>query len=494
LAIQPQSVLKDLQTASLSSVTAEKFHGTYFPHPGCELENVTFQHGSQAGTPPLITVRKLRIEGSFLGLLTKHLKQIRVEGLHVQIPGGGSNRSFGRVQRSRFAIDDMIADGAVLDFLPSKLGEQPLRFLFRNFKLSNVGSKGPASFEARFANPEPPGEITTKGNFGPWSAESVGKTAVSGEYVFEHADLGTFGGISGLLSSTGKFAGVLEHIEVQGATEVPNFEVRSSSHQHDVKAEFHAVVNGTNGDTFVQRADAKFRNTIVSCIGSVAGREGAPGKNAAFDLAVQNGRIQDLLLLFVRSRSAPMSGSISLRAQAKIPPEKEKFLKKVQMQGDFGIEDSTFSTSETQHRVNRLSAGATREQGDDKQQDQAEDAATVVSDLKGHVVLNDGVARFSKLSFSVPGALAQVEGTYNLLNQRIDFRGTLKTASQPSKSTHGIKSVMMKFLEPIFKKKRSNYTVPVKITGTYSHPSFALDLHDSAAKRSGSESRAPEGK
>jgi hypothetical protein len=481
-----EAVLKDLESASLSSVTAESYHGTYFPRPGCELENVTFQHGLKAGTPPLITVRKLRIEGSFLGLFTKHLRHIHAEGLRVQIPRGGSNGSFGHVQRSRFAIDDIVADGAVLEF-PREPGKQPLRFSFRSFSLGNVGASGPASFKARFTNPEPPGEITTQGNFGPWSAESIGKTSVSGDYVFEHADLGTFGGISGLLSSTGKFAGVLEHIEAQGVTEVPNFEVRSSSHQQDVKAEFHAIVNGTNGDTFVQTGDAKFRNTTVSYNGSVAGAEGAAGKSASFDLAVKNGRIEDLVLLFVRSPRAPMSGSISLHAQAKIPPEKEKFLKKLQMQGDFGIEDSTFAKSETQHEVNHLSAGATPGKEDDKQQNQAEDSETVVSDLRGHVVLNDGVAKFSNLSFSVPGALAQVEGTYSLLTERIDFHGTLKTLSEPSNSTHGIKSVMMKFLDPIFKKKHANYVVPVKITGTYEHPSFALDLHDTKAKQSASD-------
>jgi hypothetical protein len=481
-----QAVLKDLESASLSSVTAESYHGTYFPRPGCELENVTFRHGSQAGIPPLITVRKLRIEGSFLGLFTKHLRQIHAEGLRVQIPRGGSNGSFGHVQRSSFAIDDMAADGAVLEFLPREPGQQPLRFSFRSFSLGNVGGRGPAQFKARFTNPEPPGEITTKGNFGPWSAESIGKTAVSGDYVFEHADLGTFGGISGLLSSSGKFSGVLEHIEAQGVTEVPDFRVRSSSHQQDVKAEFHALVNGTNGDTFVQRAEAKFRHTTVSFNGSVARNEGAVGKSASFDLAVKNGRIEDLVLLFVRSPRAPMSGSVSLRAEAKMPPEKERFLKKLQMEGDFGIEDSTFAKSETQQEVNHLSAGATPGKRDDKQENASEDSETVVSDLKGHVVLNDGTAKFTSLSFSVPGALAQVEGTYSLLTERIDFRGTLKTLSQPSNSTHGMKSLMMKFLDPIFKKKKANYIVPVKITGTYSHPSFALDLHDTKAKKAAS--------
>ena len=59
----------------------------------------------------------------------------------------------------------------------------------------------------------------------------MGKTAVSGEYVFQQADLGVFRGIAGLLSSSGKFAGVLDRIEVQGVTDTPHFTVTSSSHQ-----------------------------------------------------------------------------------------------------------------------------------------------------------------------------------------------------------------------------------------------------------------------
>ncbi len=78
-------------------------------------------------------------------------------------------------------------------------------------------------FRAALSNPEPPGEITTTGTFGPWNADNVGQTAVSGDYRFENADLGTFPGINGLSASSGKYAGTLEHIEVGGSADVPLF-------------------------------------------------------------------------------------------------------------------------------------------------------------------------------------------------------------------------------------------------------------------------------
>jgi hypothetical protein len=38
--------------------------------------------------------------------------------------------------------------------------------------------------------------------------------------------------------------------------------------------------------------------------------------------------------------------------------------------------------------------------------------------------------------------------------------------------------MMLKVLDPLFKKKHASYVMPVKITGTYEHPLFGLDLTD----------------
>jgi hypothetical protein len=259
-----------------------------------------------------------------------------------------------------------------------------------------------------------------------------------------------------------------------------------------LQTQFHAVVNGENGDTFVQQIAATFWKTTVRSEGSVAGKAGQPGKTASIELSAKDGRIQDLLLLFVRAQRAPMSGIVSFHAAVFIPPGKRPFLEKVELQGDFGIDAGSFSKSVTQEGVNRLSAGALSDKGkkdvkdkgkddndkdkDKKDKDDKEDAATVLSNLKGHVLLKGGTARFSNLSFSVPGALAQMQGTYNLITEKIDLHGTLKTDSAPSNTTHGMKSLMLKVLDPLFKKKPADYVMPVKITGTYEHPTFGMDL------------------
>ena len=478
-----QAVLKELETASQSRVDVGAFHGTYFPRPGCILQHVTFQHNPKAGTPPLITVETLRIEGSFSGLFTRSVKRIHVEGMRILIPPQGSDEHFQTPKRSPFVIDDLIADGTILEVASREADQQPLKFSFHNFVLSNVGGNGPASFQAKLSNPEPPGEITTAGKFGPWSAEDVGKTAVSGEYLFQQADLGVFRGIAGLLSSSGKFSGELDRIEVQGLTDTPRFTVTSSSHQVQLRTQFNAVVNGKNGDTFLQKAAATFSRTTVWSEGSVAGASGQPGKTASFELMAKDGRIQDILLLFAGSERAPMSGIVGFHAKVRIPPGKRPFLAKVELQGDFGIDAGSFTKSNTQEGMNRLSEGALGEEDQHKTEKAQDDPDRVLSDLKGHVLLENGTARFSNLSFSVPGALAQMQGTFNLITETIDLHGTLKTDSEPSGTTRGTKALLLKILDPFFKKKPAGYVMPVKITGTYKHPSFGLDLSDRDDKK-----------
>ena len=490
------AVVKELQEESFSKVTVGTFNGTYFPRPGCILEHVVFQHNPKPGTPPLVTVDRIRIEGSFTGLFRRHVGRVVAEGLRILVPSKDSGERFETPERPTVEVDSLAANGAILEVASGDPEKGPLKFTFREFTLSHAGGSGPASFVARLSNPEPPGEIWTSGNFGPWNADNVGKTPVSGKYLFEHADLGAFRGISGLLSSSGKFTGELDHIEVDGTTDVPLFAVTVGSHKVDLRTQFQAVVNGENGDTFLKQVAASFGRTTVWTSGRVAGEPGQSGKTAALDLAAKDGRIQDLLLLFTQSQRAPMSGIVTFKAKVFLPPGKRSFLEKVELQGDFGIDAGSFAKSDTQQGVNSLSQGARGEDHDKNKKDKDKDESdpeTVLSDLRGHVELKNGTARFSDLSFSVPGALAQLRGTYNLLSEKIDLRGTLKTEAEVSKTTHGVKALMLKVLDPFFKNKhREGYTAPVKISGTYEHPSFGLDLGDDAnGKEHAAKMRTP---
>jgi AsmA-like C-terminal region len=459
-----KAVVEDLAEASDSTVTIRSSHRTYFPFPGCILEGIEFHHGSDRWT--LITIDKLTIEGSYSGILTKHVPRIRAEGGHVFIPPFGSNFTFD-TQHSKLVVDEIIANGTVVEFADGP-NNKPLRFEVHQGLLHDVEWGSPIAYDLKFHNPEPPGEIATRGKFGAWIKENPGETPISGEYTFDQADLGVYEGIAGMLASKGKFGGLLKHIDIAGTTDVPNFEVKSGGHKVELGTQYSAFVDAIHGDTLLKHVDAHFGRTHLVVEGSIAGTKGSKGKSARLDLTERQGRIEDILGLFVQAPHSPMSGAIAFKSKAEIPPGKEPFLKRVKLQGTFGIDDGSFSKPETQKNVNELSAGA--------QGEKMEDAETVLTDLTGQVALEGGVARFSDLSFGVPGAKARMYGTYDLLNEKIDLHGRMRVDTKISKTATGMKSFLLKAMDPFFKKKKKGEVVPIHITGTYAHPQFGLDL------------------
>ena len=458
------SVLTDLAEASDSQVTAHGFHSTYFP-PGAVLEGVEFRHGARRFR--LITIEKLTIRGTYPGILTGHVARTVAEGARVFVPAFGSNMIF-RSKHSKTVVDEIVANGASIEFESDSPQKQGLRFDLHEALLTGVAWGSPIHYRLKFHNPEPPGEISVKGQFGAWADGHPENTPLSGEYSLDHADLSVYGGIGGLVASHGKFDGAFKHINVSGETDTPDFEVKSSGHKVRLTTEFEAFVDAMHGDTFLNRVEAHFAHTTVTAAGSVAESKKGKGKTALLRLTARNARIEDVLGLFVTGARAPMSGPVSLAADVKIPPGRGPFLEKVMLQGQFGIDAGHFSKPETQKDVDQLSAGA---RGQSK-----EDPATVLSDLEGVVQLSNGVARFSDLRFGVPGAKARMHGTYNILNYRIDLHGRMRVDTRISHTSSGVKALLLKVMDPFFKKKRRGEVVPVHIEGTYEKPQFGLDM------------------
>ena len=319
------AVLEDLREAGDSQVQVRAFHKTYFP-PGCVLEGVVFDHGRDQ-SKPLINIDKVTIQGSYHGLFTNHVSRIIADGFRIQVPAFGTGTSL-KTTESKITIGEIVANGATIEFAYQDPKIQPLRFDIHQASLENVGWSSPLTFRVRVHNPEPPGEVTAQGKFGVWNTHDPGETPISGEYKFEQADLSVYEGIAGTLSSTGKFEGKLSHIDISGATDVPDFEVKSGHHPVHLSTNYSAYVDATHGDTFLKRVDADFWKTHIVADGSIARSRNGKSKTAIINLRGQNARIEDLLLLFVQARRAPMSGHVTIQAQIEIPPGPEEFLKK----------------------------------------------------------------------------------------------------------------------------------------------------------------------
>jgi AsmA-like C-terminal region len=458
---------KDLEDATFSTVVIYRFQPTYFPHPGGIATGVTFRRNKDHGFPPLLTVQKLTIQANFLGLLTKHISVIRADGAHVTIPPLNTGGPWlHNIAGSKVVVDDLVANGAILDFTSPDPGKSRITLEIHEFVLHSLGSSGVMPFQTGLFNPEPPGEVRATGSLGPWKAGNPAETEIFGSYSFRQANLGVFNGIAGILSSDGKFKGILKHLGVDGSADMPDFEVTSSGHPIRLGSQFHAVVNAINGDVELRDVSAHFGNTTVVSKGSIVGRPTQKGKTASLDMVVREGRIQDLLLRFIKARRSPLTGIVSLTAHASLPPGQNPFRDKLELQADFGIGSGHFTRSNTQQSVNQLSERAEGEKN--------EDPESVLSDVKGHVVLKDGIANLSSLSFGVPGAVALMHGTYDLSSQRIDLRGVLHIQAKLSDATTGMQSFLIKALNPFLKNNHPGANLPVHISGTYSHPVYRL--------------------
>ncbi|MDQ2950005.1 MAG: AsmA-like C-terminal region-containing protein [Acidobacteriota bacterium] len=477
-----QAITSALQEGTARTVEIGSFRQTYFP-PGCVAENVRFLRHDHPGGPPIITLQKMVVEASYANLLTftRHVSQVHVTGMHVTVPPRGSGpdgqkQSVMPLTRGKpgqtLSIGKIIADGAVLEFMPGKPDREPYRIEIQKLELSDVGGQGPMDYRSMLAISQPPGEIHSTGKFGPWNPDDPGSTPVSGSYAMDNAKLGVFKGIDGTLSSKGTFQGALDRVDVKGKSDVPDFHVTRSTHTLHISTDFEAVVNGTDGDTTLENVKSSLLRSMVLSSGSVAGKEGQKGKTMALDMSVHEGRIQDLLLLFIKSPQPAISGTVSLHAKVEVPPDARPFLHKLRMEGDFGIGAGKLANVKNQDAINKVSESA---RGETKK-DQEVDPQTVLSDLRGHAVVRNGIANLSHVSFRVAGADAAVSGTYNLLNEEIDLQGTLATNGKLSDATSGFKSVMLKVINPFFKKKEGVKMIPFKITGTYAHPMVALDF------------------
>jgi hypothetical protein len=263
----------------------------------------------------------------------------------------------------------------------------------------------------------------------------------------------------------------LSHIDAEGNIEVPNFRASKGPSAVNLTSHYSAVIDGTNGDTALTRVESHFGRTTLVAYGTVNAHPGGHGKTVNLVMSVNHGRIEDALHLLAGSARPAENGDFGLEMKVELPPGPAGFLARLRLVGSFGISGARFTDPKIQMPVNRLAESALHETKDEEKAD----PATVLSNLKGHVTASGGIARLSRVSFTEPGTLAEVEGTYNLINKTVNMRGVLHTKGKLADTTSGFKSVLLKAVRPFIKRK-SVTIVPFVITGTSSDPSFALDL------------------
>jgi AsmA-like C-terminal region len=466
-------VVEMLKEKFHAEVELKDFHVSLFPGVRIEGSGLVLRHEGRTDIPGLISIREFSAEAGILGLPWKPWKvdQVTLKGLVIQIPpkGDRGKQNWPKAKNLPVLIGEIVSDDAELRMLPRSADKDPHVFAIHHLVMHSVGLDRPAKFTAQLTNAIPPGEIETKGTFGPWSPDDPGQTPLAAEYTFDKADLGVFQGMSGILSSTGKFGGVLEKIEVEGKTSTPDFTVTIGGHALDLETVFSATVDGTNGDTLLHPVTAHLLNTVIVAQGGVVRSPDKQGKEITLDVTVDKGRLEDLLRLAVKGDQPALTGAINFRTKFDLPHGKGDLADRLNLNGKFDVQHAQFTSPEVTAKIESLSR---KGQG----QPENKNAGSSVSQLKGNFVLDNGVITFRGLTFTVTGAQVTLDGKYGLEREDLDFYGKLRMQAKISQTTTGVKSFVLKAVDPFFR-KNGQTELPIKITGQRDHPSFGLDLH-----------------
>jgi hypothetical protein len=192
---------------------------------------------------------------------------------------------------------------------------------------------------------------------------------------------------------------------------------------------YHAIVDGTNGDTTLDPVQAKFFNTSLTARGGVYDAKGIDGRDVILDIEMENGRLEDVMRLAVAGRP-PMVGALRLMTKFYLPPGKQDVVRKLRLDGHFAIDSGRFTDAAVQQKINELSDKASAK-GQDQQ------VAKVTSDFAGRFRLGHGVLALPNVTFDVPGAVVEMAGRYAMVPQTIDFSGNVFMDAKISETQKG---------------------------------------------------------
>jgi len=467
-----------------SDVDVDRFAVRAFPRFHLELEGVRIRHEGRTDLPPLIKVDRITVDAGLRGLYRKHVNAVALKGLEITIPpdrrtdSTESSAPPASVPATAFVIDELTAGGSRLVILP-RSDDKPSRVWdIRDLTMRSVSFVRPMTFKATLTNAIPPGEIHTDGSLGPWDSRRPAATALKGTFTFSNADLSVFKGISGTLSAHGAYGGSLGRIDVDGETDTPQFTLSVSGQPVPLHAKYQTTVDGTNGDTWLNRIDASFLNTSFVAKGSVTGKRGQEGRTVTLDIVMDRARIEDVLRLAVKAPKPPMTGAMKLTTRFLLPPGDRDVVERLRLDGRFEIGTAKFMSLDVQKRIEELSRRS-------RNPDSSDAGSSVVSNFAGRFQLAGGTLTLPSLTFDTPGTMVRLAGSYKLRPELLDFRGTLLMDASISQTQKGWKRFALKIIDPIFAQKGGRGTeLPIKIQGKRAKPSFGIDAGALLRRRS----------
>jgi hypothetical protein len=467
--------------------------------PPAQVEGVTVPPAPDS-SDPLISLDEFHFHAPLQYKPGKpiHVSVVELKGLEIHIPPkshfvhSSGPKPDPSVEASAagglitFAIDTVECTSAHFVLETSKPGKLPLDIAFAHFKArgNDGGSIQPQSsmhFDAELTNPRPVGTVITSGTFGPWFVSDPGESPIEGEYQFDHADLATFKGIAGILNSTGKYQGTLRDLVVDGDADTPDFRLTHFGNALPLHAHFHAKVDATNGDTWLEPVDATLGHSHFTAQGQVVrviapdpatGTLGSKGHDIALNVNVDSARIEDFLRLASKSSTTLLTGALTMKTTLHIPPGPTPVHERLVLKGAFNLDQAHFNSAKIQDGLTQLSLRGQGRPGEIK----AADPSAVRSAMVGNFQMGGGVVTLPALTYTVPGAAILLKGTYGVEGGALDFTGSAKLDATVSQMVGGVLGALLKPADRYFKKDGAGTEIPIRISGTREDPKFGVDF------------------
>lgn len=470
-----------------------------FPRPEVSGTGLVVRYKGRRDVPPLITVKSFSASAGLVGLMFKPLRlhTIDLQGLEIRVPPGGlkgqglspvddagndkdKNKDKKKDKavagtkpapagKSPIVIDEIRSRAARLEIATDDPGKLPRVFDIYDLAMSDFGFDRAATFEAKLSNPKPEGRIHVKGTFGPWNTADPRMTPLGADYTFANANLDTIKGIGGILSSTGRFRGVLERIRVEGTTDTPDFVVDVAGQPVHLRTRFTAVVDGTNGNTWLDPVEATLLSASkIVARGEVVRAEDVKGRKVELKVDIEEARIEEILRLAIKAKTPPLTGVMKLHTTFLLPAGERDVPERLQLDGVFALQSARFTSFNVQQRIDTLSRRG-RGRTDDT-------GPSVVSNLRGRFVMKDGRITFRELMFAVPGSVVQLAGSFDLKSEQLDFTGHLLLDAELAEITTGFKAVLAKMAQPFFRRPGGGSKIPIRVAGSPERPEFGLDV------------------
>ena len=472
---------------------------------GIEVSGTGLRIPFRAGMPdrrayPMISVAHFAFRTSLRGLLHQptRVSDVRVDGMELHVPppderrrllrGGEDYGNPGMKAKIAIVVDQLHCHDVKLFLEPGQPGKDPLLFAISTLELQNVGPGQAMLYAAEIINPKPHGAIQVRGHFGPWAggaalaasrdpdapAPRPGQTPIDGDYTFDDADLRSIRGVEGVLSSAGHFAGVLDRITVEGRADVPDFSLDISDRPMPLHTTFHAIVDGTSGDTYLEPVHARLGDSDFTTRGRIVKVKGR-GHDIQLEIDIPHGRTQDFLRLAVKTSPPLMNGTLNLQARLHIPPGHERVPMKMEMTGAFHVDGVRFNNARWESRLQGLSARAQRRPEEDSMASR-DPKADGPSELSSRFTISGGVMTASDAQYTLPGASAQMSGVYSMDGKLFEFKGHVRTQATASQMVGGWKGLLLQPLDHYLQRNGAGVELPIEVSGTEGDIHFGLAL------------------